>query len=290
MVGKKTVAKKKDAASKKSKANKAKPAISGAAKAGKDSARAGADAARAGVDPAKENSDAAMEREDADSLKTDSASLNGPDAGDAFSPSDSATESLTKLSESCSSKDELRAAAKQIRHHAYIKLKDEDEQKAYSNLCSLIVSKGWKTVLFYVSKEDEFPTHKMLSLEVEAGRAPAIPKSEADEKSLTPYYFESIFRLRRNKRIAVLEPADGAKECLAGSIDAVIVPGLAFDFNGDRLGYGAGYYDRFLKGFTGLKIGLCYEQQVVKKILAQEHDVKMDYILTARKLFRCNKK
>ena len=63
-------------------------------------------------------------------------------------------------------------------------------------------------------------------------------------------------------------------------IDIVIVPGIAFGRDFNRVGFGKGYYDRFLRGMSALKIGVCYAFELVEKIAAEAHDVKMDAIVT----------
>jgi len=55
---------------------------------------------------------------------------------------------------------------------------------------------------------------------------------------------------------------------------------VAFDKNGNRIGHGAGYYDRFLKDYTGIKAGTCYGFQVVDNAWPDEYDIKMDYLIT----------
>ncbi len=63
-------------------------------------------------------------------------------------------------------------------------------------------------------------------------------------------------------------------------IDLVLVPGVAFDKEGNRMGYGKGYYDRFLKDMCAFKIGVCHSFQILDKIPSEKHDVKMDMIVT----------
>ena len=58
-----------------------------------------------------------------------------------------------------------------------------------------------------------------------------------------------------------------------------IVPGLAFDIDGYRIGYGGGYYDRFLRDFKGFKIGLCYEELILD-VPIESHDEKVDIVIT----------
>ena len=60
--------------------------------------------------------------------------------------------------------------------------------------------------------------------------------------------------------------------------DLIIIPGIAFTLKGDRLGQGGGYYDRYLENFKGIKIGICFEEQVLPEVPVGEFDVKMDYI------------
>lgn len=66
------------------------------------------------------------------------------------------------------------------------------------------------------------------------------------------------------------------------SIDAVIVPGVGFDYSCARLGRGKGYYDRLLAGVTGVKIGVCFHCQLVGELPAHPHDVGMDIVVTDR--------
>lgn len=81
----------------------------------------------------------------------------------------------------------------------------------------------------------------------------------------------------------VLEPK-GARTVSVTSLDMIITPGVAFDRSGHRLGYGKGFYDRILHGIRkpGVLAGLCFELQLVDKLPAEEHDVRMDMVITER--------
>ena len=70
-------------------------------------------------------------------------------------------------------------------------------------------------------------------------------------------------------------------------IDAIIVPGVAFDKRGYRVGYGMGFYDRFLKKFRGLKIGVAYECCIVDHIDEDKHDIRMDYVISEKRNIIC---
>jgi 5-formyltetrahydrofolate cyclo-ligase len=67
--------------------------------------------------------------------------------------------------------------------------------------------------------------------------------------------------------------------------DVLLIPGLAFTSKFDRLGRGKGYFDSYLKNFSGKKIGLCFEDQIVKSVYPEEHDEKLDYLITEKKIY-----
>ena len=74
-------------------------------------------------------------------------------------------------------------------------------------------------------------------------------------------------------------------------IDMVVVPGLGFDESGDRLGRGAGFYDRFLAShnFKGIRCGLAFEDQLMASVPVDEHDMRLDMLVTDQKVRRFNK-
>lgn len=91
----------------------------------------------------------------------------------------------------------------------------------------------------------------------------------------------------RHGAFNVLEPI-GERTIPLDALDLVVVPGVAFDRGGHRLGYGKGYYDRVLhpKGGGRLLIGLCFELQLVDALPAEAHDVAMDLLITEERVLR----
>lgn len=83
--------------------------------------------------------------------------------------------------------------------------------------------------------------------------------------------------------IGIFEPV-GEEFREYGQLDMIIVPGMAFDRKGNRLGRGKGYYDRFLKKTKALKIGVCFDFQLLDSIPSDEYDVKMDMIVSENEL------
>lgn len=81
--------------------------------------------------------------------------------------------------------------------------------------------------------------------------------------------------------IKLLVPPEGAPQVQP---DFVLVPGLAFDQAGYRLGRGGGFYDRWLADFEGKKIGLCFEEQLLQQLPHESHDIKVDQVITDKQI------
>jgi 5-formyltetrahydrofolate cyclo-ligase len=78
----------------------------------------------------------------------------------------------------------------------------------------------------------------------------------------------------------VREPAAGCVEIPLEKFDLVLVPGVAFDLSGNRLGRGKGFYDQLLAKISGVKCGVGYDFQLLEKIPAEPHDAKVDFVIT----------
>lgn len=142
-----------------------------------------------------------------------------------------------------------------------------------------------KTVLFYASKSDEVLTRGIIVRTLSAGKRAALPVVREQDLVLAEIRsFEGLvggkFGILEPKVVVPVEP---------GEMEAVIVPGVAFDERGNRIGFGKGYYDRLLKrlGKNVPKIGLAYEFQVVPKVPAGEWDVPIHLIVTEKRTIRC---
>lgn len=72
-------------------------------------------------------------------------------------------------------------------------------------------------------------------------------------------------------------------------IDVALIPGIAFDERGHRIGFGGGYFDRLLKKMRCTTIGLAYEFQIIDKVPTHRYDVPVDFIVTEKRIIQCNK-
>ena len=81
-------------------------------------------------------------------------------------------------------------------------------------------------------------------------------------------------------RFGMLEPAPDLPVVDPATLDLVLTPGVAFDRNGWRLGFGGGYYDRLLPATTAMRVGVTYDESVVDTLPHNEHDQRMDWVVT----------
>ena len=129
-------------------------------------------------------------------------------------------------------------------------------------------------ILVYISAKGEVDTHTLIEEMLEAGKMLYAPKIEG--KRFQAYPFQTMSELQAGP-FGILEPPHGEAEI---HFDLILVPGLAFDKRGHRIGYGQGFYDRFLKKATGLKIGLAFQEQMLDEIPIDDQDVPVDLVLT----------
>jgi len=88
-------------------------------------------------------------------------------------------------------------------------------------------------------------------------------------------------------RFGMLEPAADLPVADPATLDLVLVPGVAFDRRGGRLGFGGGYYDRFLLTTAALRVGIAYDNCLADALPCDEHDQRMDWVVTPTQEIRC---
>ncbi|MDN5332410.1 MAG: 5-formyltetrahydrofolate cyclo-ligase [Tepidanaerobacteraceae bacterium] len=160
----------------------------------------------------------------------------------------------------------------------------EKSEKIMSHLFELEDFKKAGLVMFYVDCRNEVMTKDAIERALAMGKRVAVPKTVKGE-GLLAIEIKSTGELACGT-FGILEPvSDNIVNPL--DIDLVLVPGIAFDRRGYRLGYGAGYYDMFLtKLREGVKkIGLAFEAQLADCIPAEAHDVRMDAVLTEKGMY-----
>jgi len=180
-------------------------------------------------------------------------------------------------------KNALRAEIKLIRKNLS---KAEVEEKS-NKICDLLFSskllEDTQTVMVYLSAFNEVRTDKIIAKLLADGKKIVAPVTDKSAVCITPYYISDISQLTKGA-YGIFEPPQTDKAKIS-DIDAVIVPGIAFDKKGNRMGFGAGYYDRFLVDFSGTKIGICYNFQLLDELCTDAHDIPMDYIISEENIY-----
>jgi 5-formyltetrahydrofolate cyclo-ligase len=166
--------------------------------------------------------------------------------------------------------------------------KDECSRKIWEAVVHLPAFQRARTVMCYVHVRDEVRTQFALPQVLEGGRQIVIPYCAGDELEL--FRLQSLDELEP-RTLGILEPRKvfrdlDSRRVAAESLDVVLVPGLAFDRRGARLGYGKGYYDRLLRRVRpdALKLGIAFQCQLFPEVPTLDHDVLLDAVLTERGL------
>jgi 5-formyltetrahydrofolate cyclo-ligase len=142
-----------------------------------------------------------------------------------------------------------------------------------------------KTVLFYLSCGSEVRTTKMIEAALEAGKRVVVP-AIADIKNSNMVAVEiSKISDASTRVLGIRQPeVNKFKIVLQGEIDLAFIPAIAFDTKGFRLGYGKGFFDRWLKGILANRtVGLSYDFCVIDQIPKESFDVPVSVIITQKK-------
>lgn len=152
-------------------------------------------------------------------------------------------------------------------------------------LTTLPLMQQSRTVLVYCSYRSEVETLMLLQHCLEAGKTVCVPQTlPADSRLLAVAIKDPLTDLGPGY-LGIPEPLPQLVESgeVGGDrLEVVVIPGAVFDRNGNRLGYGGGYYDRFLTQDApqALRVGLAYSRQLVQTLPALSHDVPLDLLVT----------
>ncbi|MDO4977466.1 MAG: 5-formyltetrahydrofolate cyclo-ligase [Eubacteriales bacterium] len=175
-------------------------------------------------------------------------------------------------------KKALRKEMSKIRGHITSEQALLAEERCIHFLRESDIYKEYQWFYPYISYRSEFPTHKLIEQLLADGKCVAVPKVEGDIMKF--YEIHSLDDCAPGC-MGILEPVDDQMESVEDGV--VLLPGLAFDERGGRMGYGAGYYDKYLSIHKKhRKIALAFDCQVIDEVPMEEHDLPMEYLLTAQ--------
>lgn len=180
-------------------------------------------------------------------------------------------------------KENLRKKYKLIRDK--IENKIEKSKVIAEKIRGLDEYKSAKTIAIYKSFSSEVDNTELISKAFGDKKIIVLPKIEKSDMNF--YKITPNSKLIKNK-FGIEEPEYNEENLIKkDSIDLAIIPGLCFDKEKNRLGFGKGYYDKYLENSKFITIGICFDEQVLKKELLpiNNHDKKMDYIITEKCIF-----
>ena len=159
-----------------------------------------------------------------------------------------------------------------------IRVRPDERKEASASICNRISSlHEWisaKTVLLYAPLPDE---PDILSL-IDGSKTICFPRYNAD-RTYEAAALNHLNDLALGK-FGILEPPNRCNKVRPTEINLTIVPGVAFDKDMNRLGRGGGFYDRWLKEFSGEKLGVGFDYQLIDSVPNDAHDVRMDMVIT----------
>lgn len=185
-------------------------------------------------------------------------------------------------------KQDLRERSKERR-----KSMDQGEKKVLDmavaeNVRRLKEYRPAKTLLVYMSTPIEVDTIQIIKNAWADGKKVAVPRCIPDTRNMEFHYIENLDCLSVGS-FSVMEPDPSLPIVTDFSGCLMIVPGMHFDMKGYRLGYGKGYYDRYMVRFTGVSAGICYSNELKPFLYHGRYDRHVDVVVTDKRIKTCNK-
>ena len=182
------------------------------------------------------------------------------------------------------SKTEYRNFYKNVRNSLSEDAFKNKSRIIFNNVISLNEVLNAKTVFVYLSYGREVATDNLIDFLFSENNNILVPKCNVSKETMIPVKISSMSELVSGS-YGIREPLDDAQ--YKSKIDLAIIPGIAFDIYGNRIGHGKGYYDKFLQDEKILKLGLCYSDCLSETELPHyDNDLPMDYIITDREVLK----
>jgi 5-formyltetrahydrofolate cyclo-ligase len=148
--------------------------------------------------------------------------------------------------------------------------------------------KAAQSVLLYAAFRSELPTDELIWVALGMGKKVLVPKVDTSNRTLSKHVIECLSELEVGYQ-GIPEPRTDT--CWkVEDIELIVIPGLAFDTQGHRIGYGGGYYDRLLPRVKGRRpiVALAFEEQLFDYVPTEAHDITVDVIITDKRVITCH--
>jgi 5-formyltetrahydrofolate cyclo-ligase len=189
-----------------------------------------------------------------------------------------------------------RISKAELRHLAGNALRQIPVEKRASDsatICELLKQQAFwlnsRSILFFAPLPNEVDVWPLLAEALAAGKTSALPRFDATTQNYAARRVRDLRSEIMTGQFGIREPKPGCAKIPTEKLDLILVPGVAFDLRGNRLGRGKGYYDRLLQKASGSKVGIAFDEQIVEKIAPEAHDKLMDFILTPSRCVKTTK-
>lgn len=166
--------------------------------------------------------------------------------------------------------------------------KAKKDKKILQRTMRFLPFRNAKTVFTYLAHRGEVCTDELIKKYLRG--------KEGRKKIIVPKMHRGRIQLHELKNTDFVKGKFGVREPVGAipvqrykSIGLALVPGIAFDLSGHRIGFGGGHFDRLLKKMRCIKIGLAYEFQIIDKVPTHKYDIPVDYVITEKRVIKCSK-
>ncbi len=187
-------------------------------------------------------------------------------------------------------KKEIRREVLKKRDNLSLKERLERSGQICDNLMNLAEFQQARVVHFFLTTKSEVMTEEAIRRAQSLGKEVVVPVIDKGERRICLSKLEDYDQELTMMPHGIPEPKPEYNRCVPLSyVDLMILPGVAFDIQGHRLGYGAGYYDRMFRDEVErpLLVALAFEVQIVDDIPVGDHDVRVDKIITEKRIVEC---
>lgn len=166
----------------------------------------------------------------------------------------------------------------------------EKSKKIQHNLFNLKEYKKSNFIFTFIGTQEEVDTHNIIKHSIDNGKRVGVPITLPKERKLLVSEIYDFHKELEMGFYNILTPKkEFIREVSPSIIDLVIVPGLVFSKEGYRVGYGGGYYDRFLRYLDVLKVGVCFHMQLQDEVPVGKYDIPVDIVVTDEEIVYCKK-
>lgn len=188
-------------------------------------------------------------------------------------------------------KNNLRNEFMSKRENLKNKIIIDKSKRIISNFLRTDFYKKNNKIFIYVSYKNEVKTHDLIKKMLKDKKEVYVPNPNPETKEMEAVLIKNFDDLTEGN-YGILEPINSNFKLEPYFLDLIIVPGLVFSHKGFRIGYGGGFYDRFLaraktKNSDPLKISFVYKEFIIDKIPTNQYDLPVDYIITEEKIINC---